>query len=193
MKIVSAEYVKSFVDPNKINVASLPSIAFIGRSNVGKSSLINHLLNKKKLVKTSSTPGKTQMINYFLVNGLFHFVDLPGYGYAKVPERVRDQWFGMITEFLLRDVNLKLVVLIVDARRPPTKDDSAFHSLLKDNTIPTLVVANKVDKLKRSQLPISHRQIIKTLEPDTSPVSHSSLKRIGRDEIWKHLNIAIKA
>ncbi len=192
IKIVSAEYVKSFTRVQNFDLKSLPSIAFIGRSNVGKSSLINSLLNRKKLVKTSSTPGKTQLINYFLINQQFYFIDLPGYGFAKVPASVKDQWQKMITDFLLYCPDLRMIVQLVDIRHKPSGGDKAFQILAKKTEIPCLVVANKEDKLKKNQAANAKKEIKQLLNLGSFPLSHSALKKSGRDEIWKVLGEMIE-
>ena len=187
VKIVSAEYIKSFTRVQELDLEALPAIAFIGRSNVGKSSLINSLLNRKKLVKTSSTPGKTQLINYFLINGQFYFIDLPGYGFAKVPADVKNQWQKMITDFLVHCPNLRMIVQLVDIRHKPSSEDKAFQYLVKDTEIPCLVVANKEDKLKKNQIGKAKKEIRQVLDLNAAPLTHSALKKTGRVEIWKVL------
>ncbi|MDH5559927.1 MAG: ribosome biogenesis GTP-binding protein YihA/YsxC [Deltaproteobacteria bacterium] len=183
MNIISANYVTSFNDIRNFDIEPLPSIAFIGRSNVGKSSLMNHLLDRKSLVKTSSTPGKTQTINYFLINGFFYFVDLPGYGFTHAPVSVKKSWRQMIEAFLEKKPFLQLIVQLVDIRHEPSKEDIVFQQLLKVNQIPNILVANKADKLKKSQFDRQIKLIIKTLELTTPPVIHSASKKIGREEL----------
>ena len=187
MKVISAEYVKSFPNVKSIDLEPIPSVAFIGRSNVGKSSLINHLLNRKKLVKTSSTPGKTQLINYFLINNSFYFVDLPGYGFASVPVSVKNSWVKMINDYLVYSQGLQLIVQLVDIRHKPSKDDLELQSLVKKHNRPTLVVANKVDKVKKSQVKSLREGIRKNLELNSLPIVHSTLKKIGHVDIWREI------
>ena len=160
MKIRSAEFILSASSPWQFPAPTLPEIAFAGRSNVGKSTLINSLLNRKKLVKTSSTPGKTQLINFFKINDAFHFVDLPGYGFAKVPENVRQQWQRLIEAYLQERECLRNVVLIVDSRHGPTAQDRQLKEWLDYYERPVLIVASKIDKLKRGQIQ-KHLNIIK--------------------------------
>ncbi|OGW40902.1 MAG: ribosome biogenesis GTP-binding protein YsxC, partial [Nitrospirae bacterium GWD2_57_8] len=119
MKILSAEFISSAVGPKQFLADKRPQIAFAGRSNVGKSSLINSLVHRKNLVKTSATPGKTQMVNYFLINSEFYFVDLPGYGYSRVPKGVTDSWAQMIESYLKHSEDLRAVVILLDSRREP--------------------------------------------------------------------------
>ena len=187
VKIVSAEYVKSFTRVQELDLEALPAIAFIGRSNVGKSSLINSLLNRKKLVKTSSTPGKTQLINYFLINNRFYFIDLPGYGFAKVPTDVKNQWQKMIIDFLVYCPNLRMIVQLVDIRHKPSGEDKAIQYLVKDTEIPCLVVANKEDKLKKNQIGKAKKEIKKILDLNSTLLTHSAPKKTGRSDIWKEL------
>jgi len=149
--IKSAEFITSAVRPGQYPDQSLPEMAFAGRSNVGKSSLINALLQRKKLVRTSRTPGRTQLINFFVINGSFRFVDLPGYGYAKVAQKVRESWGPMIETYLENRRNLKGVVQILDLRHPPTADDLGLWGWLGLKKIPALAVLTKADKLPRGK------------------------------------------
>jgi len=188
MKIRSAEFILSASSPWQFPSPTLPEIAFAGRSNVGKSTLINSLLNRKKLVKTSSTPGKTQLINFFKINDKFHFVDLPGYGFAKVPETVRQQWQRLIEAYLQERESLRNVVLIIDSRHGPTSQDRQLKEWLDYYDRPVLIVASKIDKLKRGQIQKHLKIIRQDLSLDTMPLAHSSLEKGRRDEIWKNLN-----
>lgn len=188
MKIRSAEFILSASSPWQFPPPTLPEIAFAGRSNVGKSTLINSLLNRKKLVKTSSTPGKTQLINFFNINDKFHFVDLPGYGFAKVPENVRKQWQRLIEAYLQERESLRNVVLIVDSRHGPTAQDQQLKQWLDYYERPVLIVASKVDKLKRGQIQKNLKIIRQDLALDTTPLAHSSLEKGRREEIWKNLS-----
>ena len=188
MKIRSAEFILSASSPWQFPPPTLPEIAFAGRSNVGKSTLINSLLNRKKLVKTSSTPGKTQLINFFNINDNFHFVDLPGYGFAKVPENVRKQWQRLIESYLQERESLRNVVLIVDSRHGPTKQDRQLKEWLDYYERPVLIVASKVDKLKRGQIQKNLKIIRQDLALNKTPLAHSSLEKGRREEIWKNLN-----
>jgi GTP-binding protein len=149
--IKSAEFITSAVKPDQYPKDDLPEIAFAGRSNVGKSSLINCLVQRKKLVRTSRTPGRTQLINFFEINGLLRLVDLPGYGYSKVSESIRATWGPMIETYLETRKNLKGVVQILDLRHPPTPDDLSLWSWFKSKNIPALAVLTKADKLPRGK------------------------------------------
>ena len=184
MKITSAELVISAAAPKQFPPTKVPEVAFVGRSNVGKSTLINSLLNRKSLVKTSSTPGKTQLINFFRINQSFHCVDLPGYGFAKVPEPIRRSWRALIEAYLTGREPLRGVVLIIDSRQGPTAEDVQFKQWLDESQRPVLVVANKVDKLKRNDLAKQNRIIQQKLGLEQPPLAHSSLKKIGRRQIW---------
>jgi GTP-binding protein len=151
MKLFTAEFIKSAMRPADYPRDGHAEFAFVGRSNVGKSTLLNTLLRKKNLAKTSGTPGKTQTINFFLVNGRFYFVDLPGYGYAQVPKALKDAWNKTMAAYLRERAPLRLAVMLVDARHAPTALDHEMLDLLESAEKPTLVVATKVDKLKRSE------------------------------------------
>lgn len=151
MIIKSSKFITSAVTQPQYPEDGLPEIAFAGRSNVGKSSLINTLINRKQLVKTSSTPGRTQLINFFMINKNFFFVDLPGYGYAKVPEHVKKNWGPMIETYLSTRETLRGVVLILDLRRIPAAGDLDFIKWLNHFRIPTLLVLTKADKIAKTK------------------------------------------
>ena len=187
MKIHSAEFLLSASTTRQFPAATLPEIAFAGRSNVGKSTLINSLLNRKKLVKTSATPGKTQLINFFKVNDQFYFVDLPGYGYAKVPESVRRKWQNLVDAYLSERETLRNVVLIIDCRHNPTVQDRQLLEWLEYYQRPSLIVASKIDKLKRGQVQKHLQKIKHDLSIDSVPLGHSSMQYGMREEIWKKL------
>ncbi len=193
MKIHSAEFLLSASTTKEFPAGKLPEIAFAGRSNVGKSTLINSLLNRKKLVKTSATPGKTQLINFFNINEKFYFVDLPGYGYAKVPESVRWKWQNLVETYLSERKNLKNVVLIIDCRHNPTLHDKQLLEWLEYYKRPSLIVASKIDKLKRGQVQKHLQRIKKDLSIKSTPVGHSSVQYGRRDEIWKKLAFYIES
>ena len=188
MKIKSAGLLESAAGANQFPDLVMPEIAFAGRSNVGKSTLINSLLTRKKLVKTSSTPGKTRLINFFLINEIFCLVDLPGYGFAKVPAEMRESWRKLIETYLSRRDNLRGVVLIIDIRHGPTTQDRQLKSWLDFHRRPMLVVASKSDKLSRGKCASQLQKIKKDLELTQLPLPHSSLNKEGRGQIWKALD-----
>lgn len=149
MIIKSSEYVISAVGKKQYPQDGLPEIALAGRSNVGKSSLINKVINRKNLARTSSKPGKTQTLNFYLINQEFYFVDFPGYGFAKVSQEVKEQWSRFIEEYLSQREVLKGVIHVIDVRHPPTNDDCLMFEWLDHYQIPTLIVATKADKISR--------------------------------------------
>jgi GTP-binding protein len=187
MKIKSAEFVKSAVKPADFPKEPLPQIAFAGRSNVGKSSLINSLLNRKNLAKTSRTPGRTQLINFFKINDQFFFVDLPGYGYAKAPLSVKKNWTKMIEEYLKQNSSLSLLVFILDARRIPSQLDQTLQEWLLAWNAPYVCVVTKSDKISKSALGRQLQIIQETLNPPQSVlfVPYSAKTKLGSAELWK--------
>ncbi len=192
MKIISAEFIKSAVGPAHYPKENIPEVAFVGRSNVGKSSLINSLLNRKKLLKTSSTPGKTQLINFFKINNQFFFVDLPGYGFAKVPVAIKKNWGKMVETYLKKSDHLALVVLILDIRHDPTENDRLMAGWLDFYKKKTVFVANKSDKIKKSEKNNKVLSILKTLErPEEEVVIFSSKNREGKKDMWKIIENSI--
>ncbi|TFG91636.1 MAG: YihA family ribosome biogenesis GTP-binding protein [Syntrophobacterales bacterium] len=185
MKITSAEFIKSATDPYHYPDDLLPEVAFVGRSNVGKSSLINTLVNRKRLAKTSNTPGRTQLVNFFVINEALSFVDLPGYGYAKVPVSVKRGWSAMVEGYLEGRENLRLVVMILDIRREPSGNDDMLAQWLRDNNIEIAFVLTKTDKISRSQGNIARRKIGEHLGvPHDELLPFSAKTRSGKDEIW---------
>lgn len=189
MKVTQAEFIISAVGPDQYPDDALPEIALAGRSNVGKSSLINRMINRKNLARTSSQPGKTQCLNYYRVNNEMYFVDFPGYGYAKVSKTQRQAWGKMIERYLMERETLQLVLQVVDLRHPPSKDDEMMNEWLAHYEIPTCVVATKADKLPRSQWP-KHMKVIRNafnLSANHPFVLFSSELGMGRDELWSIL------
>ena len=184
LDVSTARFIKSAAQADQYPVHSLPEIAFAGRSNVGKSSLINTLLDRKNLVRTSSTPGRTQLLNFFLVNEDLCFVDLPGYGYAKVPKAIKKKWGAMIGNYLAKRTNLRGVVLILDVRRVPSEDDIALLKLLGSNGVPVLPVVTKIDKIARSKRLKSIQTISSALKGNLEFIPFSSVTREGRMDIW---------
>ncbi|MCJ8013817.1 ribosome biogenesis GTP-binding protein YihA/YsxC [Paenibacillus sp. KQZ6P-2] len=189
MKVTQAEFVISAVGPDQYPEDALPEIGLAGRSNVGKSSLINRMINRKNLARTSSTPGKTQHLNYYRINEELYFVDFPGYGYAKVSKTQRQVWGKMIEKYLLEREPLKLVLLIVDLRHPPTKDDEMMYDWLKHYDIPICVVATKADKIPKSrwQKHVKQMKECLALRKTDAFVMYSSETGLGKEELWAHI------
>lgn len=189
MKITSAEFVKSAVWPNQYPPATMPEIAFVGRSNVGKSSLINALVGRKSLAKTSNTPGRTQLINFFTVNSSLFFVDLPGYGFAKVPRSVRKDWGDMIETYLRERRNLALVVFILDVRRDPSAEDLSLRDWLDHYRIPYAAILTKADKLSNQQALGRKKLIEKAMGKGASgnTILFSAKTRKGAEELWQFI------
>ena len=185
--VKSAEFVKSSPDYRQSPKADRAEFAFIGRSNVGKSSLINALVNKKDLAKTSSQPGKTQLINHFLVNSQWYLVDLPGYGYARVSKSNRYAWGKMIKNYMLKRENLMNVYVLVDSRLEPQKIDIEFMNFLGENSVPFTIVFTKIDKLTpnktNSNLAAYKKELLKYWEELPEIILTSSEKRQGLDEL----------
>jgi GTP-binding protein len=193
MKILDAQFIISAVEPHQYPVDALPEIALAGRSNVGKSSLINKMIMRKNLARTSSQPGKTQQLNYYKVNDMVYFVDFPGYGYAKVSKTRREQFGQMIERYLQEREPLKLQLLIIDIRHEPSKDDVLMYQWLKHFEIPTCIVATKADKIPRSKWDKHIKMIKTTLEADPrdSVVLFSSETGLGREQLWEVITEAI--
>ncbi len=187
MKITSAEFIKSAVWPPQYPPGTMPEIAFVGRSNVGKSSLMNTLVGRKQLAKTSQTPGRTQLINFFSINKAMSFVDLPGYGFARVPRSVKKDWGDMIETYLRERQNLAMVVFILDLRRDPSDDDLSLLDWLDSSRIPFTVILTKSDKLSNNQAIARKRMIEKLLGGKTQQVTmlFSAKTQKGREELWK--------
>ncbi|MFD1671200.1 ribosome biogenesis GTP-binding protein YihA/YsxC [Agrilactobacillus yilanensis] len=177
----------SAVDEKQYPTKHLPEIVLSGRSNVGKSSLINTLLSRKSIARTSSTPGKTQTLNFYNIASKLYFVDVPGYGYAKVSKKQREQFGKIIETYLQTRSEMKGVMLLVDARHTPTEDDFNMYNYLKYYEIDTLVVATKVDKIKRNQRDKQARLIMDKLqlEPEDNLIFFSSETGEGHDDVWQ--------
>lgn len=186
MKISSADIIGVAVSKKQYPESNLPEVAFIGRSNVGKSSLINSLLQRKSLARISQRPGKTQTINFYLINQDIHFVDLPGYGFAKVPKEVKNNWGKMIEGYLSDRDNLQAVFLLVDIRHEPTKEDFEMYQWLKHYGIPTAIIVTKADKVARGQWLKQRNIITKKLQKgeDDPLIVYSSENGQGKEELW---------
>src|SRR5574340_353503 len=186
MKIISAQFIKSAVEPSHYSEGSLPEIAFAGKSNVGKSSLINVLTQRKRLAKTSNSPGCTQLINFFTVNDQISFVDLPGYGFAKVPEAVQRKWGPMVESYLKGRRTLRLVVFVLDIRRDPGEHDLTMMRWFEFYGFPYLLVLTKIDKMSKQQVIIRRRTILNFLgRPEATTVLFSVKTGAGKEELWK--------
>ena len=196
MNFAKAEFIRSAASPEQFLRDGLPQFAFAGRSNVGKSSVINRLLNRKNLAYVGSSPGKTSQVNYFLVDSRAYLVDLPGYGYAKVSRAEKERW-GRLMERYFQEGGSYLTagVLIVDARHKPTADDVTMHGWFRETGCPEIVVANKLDKLKKSQIDPALALIRETLElpEEGALVPFSAEKGIGKDNLAGLLNKACES
>ncbi len=183
MKISSVEFAGATTQPGGAPKLSYPEIAFAGRSNVGKSSLINRLLDRK-IARTSSTPGRTQQLNFFVINDKLTFVDLPGFGYAKVSKQDRQQWQHLIEDYLVQSRNLRGVIIIVDVRRGPEEEEEALCDFLNHHERPFLIVATKSDKLKRMELEKQRKALTAQLD-GYEPLFFSAENNMGKEELWK--------
>lgn len=175
---------------SKLPDSKYPEVAFAGKSNVGKSSLINALMNRKSLARTSAQPGKTQTINYYNINNELYFVDLPGYGYAKANENVKAQWGKMIEDYLHKSKQLKLVFLLIDIRHAPGENDRIMYEWVVRNGYHPVIIATKLDKINRSQIQKQLKLIRTTLnvEPGTIMIPFSAQTKQGREEIYEILD-----
>ncbi|MGD8315243.1 MAG: ribosome biogenesis GTP-binding protein YihA/YsxC [Syntrophobacterales bacterium] len=188
MIIRSAKFVCSAVTPEQYPPDDLPEVAFAGRSNVGKSSLINKILNRKKLVRTSKTPGRTQLLNFFEINELWRFVDLPGYGYAKVPKEVQKRWRPMVENYLRTRVNLRGMVWLLDIRREVSKEDLTLWDWLRTKELTVIVVITKADKLSKNKRNKQAASIAKSLGMKARElIQFSAISGEGKNEIWQEL------
>ncbi len=190
MKIKESKFIGSFSTIDQLPKIKLPEIAFAGRSNVGKSSLINSLLTRKNLARISNTPGKTQLLNYICVNDAFYMVDLPGYGFAKVPKAEKARWRKLIEAYMISSQQLRGVVSLIDSRHGPARSDLELIAWLAEIEIPCLVVATKVDKLNRKQFNEAQRRIVQHIEklPVHGPLFTSSANGQGKKELWQSLS-----
>lgn len=190
MKIRKSEFIKSAVSTNDYPDTSLPELAFVGRSNVGKSSLLNMLLNRKNLAKTASTPGKTRLINFFNVDDKFRIVDLPGYGYAKVSKEMKKDWGKFIEDYLNERENLLEVFLLLDIRHRPTPDDIMMYHYIIDNGFSGYVFCTKLDKIKNSEL-MTNLNVIKSalnIKQNSLIIPISSVNKKGKYKAWDLFN-----
>lgn len=194
VKVNQAEIVISAVSPKQYPETDFPEIALAGRSNVGKSSFINTLIDRKNLARTSGKPGKTQTLNFYLIENCLHFVDVPGYGYAKVSKTERAKWGEMIETYITSRKQLKAVVSLVDMRHEPSKEDIQMYEFLKYYQIPVILVATKADKIPRGKWNKHVSVIKKALEFDTNDdfIMFSSETKMGKEEAWKAIEDKIR-
>lgn len=179
---------------SKLPENKLPEFAFAGKSNVGKSSLINGLMNRKSLARTSSAPGKTQTINYYNINHEMYFVDLPGYGYATANEKVKAQWGKMIEDYLHQSKQIRAIFLLIDIRHAPSENDRIMYDWIMSRGYQPIIIATKLDKIKRSQVAKQTKLICDTLgvADDTIVIPYSSLNKQGREEIYDLLDAIVQ-
>lgn len=189
MDIVKSDFLISAASKAQYPPGDRPEVAFIGRSNVGKSSIINSLTNRRALARVSNTPGRTRLVNFFLINDTMHLVDLPGYGYAKVSKTERANLERIITEYFENRRSLDKVILLVDSRHRPSADDVGMYSYIRQRGIPCLVVATKLDKLKRNEIRKNEKIIRETLgmDPKDRIIMYSSLTRENRDTVLEEI------
>ena len=187
MKVTQAEIVISAVQQSQYPEDNLPEIVLLGRSNVGKSSFINTLIQRKGLARTSSQPGKTQTMNFYKINDAFYFVDMPGYGYAKVSKKEREKWGVMIEEYLQKRENIVLVLLLVDSRHEPTEDDRLMYDWLTYYGLDPVIIATKADKISKVRQKKAVDNIFNTLRPRkrSDVILFSAATKMGKDEAWE--------
>lgn len=193
MEIKQSEFITSAVKPEQYPIDNRFEIAFVGRSNVGKSSLINSLTNRRKLVKVSGTPGKTRLVNFFLINNEFYFVDLPGYGYAKVSKAEKQSWGKVVETYIVNRSQLKRIILLVDIRHKPSEDDKLMYKFIKYYGYDCTVVATKSDKLTKNQLKKNIEMLkaeLNLTEGDTL-LTFSSLNKQGKEELLDNIGSAL--
>lgn len=179
---------------SKLPDNTLPEIAFAGKSNVGKSSLINTLMNRKSYARISATPGKTQTINFYNINNAMYLVDLPGYGYAKVTQEVKEQWGKLIERYLHGSKRLKAVFLLIDIRHEPSANDKRMYEWIVYNGYDPIIIATKLDKINRSQVQ-KHLKMVRTglnVKPGTAVLPFSALTKQGREEIWEQMDAILE-
>ena len=196
MKINNVEFTTSAVRRSQYPEGKKPEFLLVGRSNVGKSSFINTLINRKNLARTSSIPGKTQTLNFYLINECFYFVDVPGYGFARVSKKLKNKFGEMIEDYLKERNNLKMVFMIIDFRHKPTEDDILMYDYMKYYNIPVTIIATKSDKVSKNNYDKNLKIIKETflLSADDKVIIFSSLKKTGKNEVYeiieKELNIS---
>lgn len=193
MLVKNAKYEVTAVKPEQYPDSSLPEIAFVGRSNVGKSSILNILTNRKNMARVGSTPGKTRQINFFNIDEKLYFVDLPGYGYASVSKAERSSWGALADTYLTTRHQLKLIIMLVDIRHTPSADDKTMYRWLAENNFPHIVIASKMDKISRSQIKNRLKEIRAALAMDDGIklIPFSATDKLGTDEVWEAIEAYI--
>lgn len=184
-------FIKSVYNLSELPKDNLPNVILCGRSNVGKSSFINSLFNRKNLAKISSTPGKTRSINYYNIDDTFYLVDLPGFGYAKISKKERESWGKLVGDFVSKSKNISLAFHFIDSRHKPTELDIKLNELLRFNEIPYIVLLNKIDKLKQSEIAFVKKKILEffpELILNENLFLYSSIKKIGKKKVLSHLS-----
>ena len=194
MNLHNAEFIKSVVSPRDFMRDGRPQVVFAGKSNVGKSSVINKILNRKNFARVGASPGKTVHINYFLIDNYAYFVDLPGYGYAKVSQEIRNKWGKMIERYLHASTQLKAVLLLVDIRHAPGENDVTMYNWIVANGYEPVIIATKLDKIKRSQKDKNIKVIRETLGcgKETKIIPFSAVSKQGKEEIWNLIEDSIQ-
>ena len=193
MRIINAKFIKSASKKDEFIEDALPQIAIVGRSNVGKSSLINLLTNNSKMAKTSSTPGRTRLVNYFNINNQFYLVDLPGYGYHKASKSIANAWDAVMNDYFVGNVKLKLVFVLLDSRIEPTELDKQMLDYLAENEIPAVIIMTKTDKISRNELFLNMSKISKEIRFNKDLIiATSALKKQGVERIETLLDEYIK-
>jgi GTP-binding protein len=187
MKVLTAEFLRAAENKKDYPAGELAEIAFAGRSNVGKSSMINCLLGRRNLVRTSKTPGHTRKLNFYMVNAQMMFVDLPGYGFARVPHEIKEKWGPMVEEYIKGRKQLAGVVVIVDARRPPTESDLTLIHYLQAHDKRLIIAATKADKLNRREMSEQGAAIRSMVGESMPTVIFSSQNGMGKNELWKEI------
>lgn len=190
-KIISSEYITSSASGADIADDGMKQIVFTGKSNVGKSSLINSILNRKNLAKTGNTPGKTRLINFFLINSFFYFVDLPGYGYASVSKTERQKWKKMINEFFKNSKKVSLAFSILDIRHDPSENDLALIEMFENYKIPQIIILNKKDKLSNNELFVRKKAFSKLFDSYNTIIDllpYSSIYHFNREKVLEHID-----
>ncbi len=187
MLIKNPKFEISAVNPKQYPKNSIPEIVLVGKSNVGKSSFINTMINRKKLARTSSEPGKTRQINFYNMDDLFYFVDLPGYGYSKMSKKEQDQVGKFIEEYLFNRKEISLIVFLVDIRHSPTENDRIMYNYIISSKTPCIIIANKADKIAKTKVDDATKLLQKQLNPlgDITTLPFSSERKIYQDDVWK--------